>query len=227
MRCLKIFFLLFLCLTCLTSCGSHYDAEALWLPIKGLSWGMEKEKAISLLEERGVTLQQEKGTVPNRYVLSKMQVCWGFKGTVKLDFMGFSEEGDTYLTAFGFYPEGVEEGILLKELSKAFGVEGTNPPGIAAKGMQWESEGTLSDIPDKAVRKRAEDLIEKNWGNTPFHEATAEMSRPLVTAQYKPSEQTGLKSSLYLNGERAAVAAFAEEKRRLQIGSLNDGSSGN
>jgi hypothetical protein len=30
-----------------------------WLPMNGLSWGMEKEEVISFLEGNGVTLQQE------------------------------------------------------------------------------------------------------------------------------------------------------------------------
>jgi hypothetical protein len=179
--------------------------------MKDLSWGMEKEDVTSLLEEDGITLLQEKGTVPNRYILSEARTCWGFEGTIKLDFKSFTEEGDSYLTAFGFYPEEAKEDVLLKELSKAFGVESSNPPGTATKGLQWESKVTLSDISDKAVRQRAEDLIEKIWGNIPFHETTVEMSRPLVAAQYTPPEQAGLNSLIYLNGERAAVAVLANE----------------
>ncbi|SHL75536.1 hypothetical protein SAMN02745136_05627 [Anaerocolumna jejuensis DSM 15929] len=210
MRRLKISCLLFLCLACLTACSRSNETDNLWLPIKGLSWGMDKEKVTSLLEGNGVTLQQEKGTVPNRYILSKVQTCWGFKGTVKLDFKSFSEGGTAYLTAFGFYPEEAEEYTLSKKLSKAFGVESSSP-GNAAKDLQWESKATLSDIADKDVRQRARDLIEVIWGNIPFKETTSEMSRPLVTAQYTPSEQANIKSSIYLRGERASVAVFAKD----------------
>ncbi len=222
MRRLKISFLLFLCLAGLTACSRSNDTDNLWLPIKGLSWGMDKEKVTSLLEGNGVTLQQEKGTVPNRYILSRVQTCWGFKGTVKLDFKSFSEGGTAYLTAFGFYPEEAEEGTLLKKLSKAFGVESSAPPGNAAKGLQWESKAALSDIPDKDVRQRAKDLIEVIWGNIPFKETASEMSRPLVTAQYTPSEQANITSSIYLSGERASVAVFAKDDN---IGSAIDGGS--
>jgi hypothetical protein len=180
--------------------------------MKGLSWGMEKEEVTSLLEEDGITLLQEKGTVPNRYILSEARTCWGFEGTVKLDFKSFTEEGDAYLTAFAFYPEETDEDILFKELSKAFGVEGSDPPGNTKIGLQWENELTLLDIPDKVVRQRAEDLMEIIWGNIPFNETTIQMSRPLVTAQYSPPEQANLNSRIYLNGERAAVAVLAKEK---------------
>lgn len=224
MRRLKIFVLSLLCLSALTACSRHNDADSLWLPMKGLTWGMEKEEVTSLLEGKGVTLQQEEGTVPNRYVLGEMQTCWGLKGTVKLDFKSFSEESGAYLTAFEFYPEEAKEDILLKKLSKAFGAEGSNLPGIGTTGLQWDSKWTLSDIPDKSVRQRAEDLIEKIWGNISFHETTAEMSRPLVTARYSPSEQAGIKGSISLSGEYAAVAVFAEEN--LTIG-ITEGSSAN
>jgi hypothetical protein len=179
--------------------------------MKGLSWGMEKETVISSLEGIGVTLLQEKGTVPNRYVLSEKRTCWGFVGTVKLDFKSFTEEEDAYLTAFAFYPEETDEDILFKELSKAFGVEGSDPPGNTKIGLQWENELTLLDIPDKVVRQRAEDLMEIIWGNIPFNETTIQMSRPLVTAQYSPPDQVNLNSRIYLNGERAAVAVLAKE----------------
>lgn len=210
---LKIFILLFLCLTSMTSCIKRNDTDNLWLPMKGLSWGMEKEKAISLLEGNRITLKQEKGTVPNRYVLNEAQTCWSFKGTVKLDFKSFSDGGTAYLTAFKFYPEEFKEDILSKKLSKSFGVESSNPPGYAAKGLYWESKMNLSDIPNKDTKQRAENLIEKIWGNVPFHETKVEMSRPLVTAQYTPPEQDDLKGNIYLNGERAALAVFAKDDK--------------
>ena len=146
-------------------------------------------------------------------MLSEVQTCWGFKGTVKLDFKSFSDGGTAYLTAFGFYPEEAEEDVLLKELSKAFGVEGSNPPGNATKGLQWESKATLSNIPEKDVRQRAEDLIEKIWDNILYHETKVEMSRPLVTAQYTPPEQEGVKGRIFLSGERATVSVFAKDDR--------------
>lgn len=210
MRWLKVFFLCFLCLFSLTSCSSYNDSNTLWIPIDDLSWGMEKEELIILLEDKGIDLQEEKGTVPNRYILSKIYTCWGVKGTVKIDFKSFSGNDTAFLTSFVFYPEEFEEKVLIKNLTRAFDVDGTIPPDNLIQGLQWDSKMTLSDISDKVVKEKREVLIESIWINIPFHETSEEMLRPLVTARYTPSESNN-SSSIYLSGERAAVAALAEE----------------
>ncbi len=213
MRCIRIISLLLLCLTFLTSCNNHDDKDALWIPINGISWGMEKGKVESLLKDSGVVLNQENGTVPNRYILSEAQTCWGFIGIVKLDFKSFTKDGDAYLTAFSFYPKEADEDAFLKELSDAFGVKSSNSPGNKTENLQWESKTAITDISDKDVRQRAKDLTEMIWGNTPFKETVTEISRPLVTAQYTPMEQGDSKSSIYLSGEHAALAAIAKDKQ--------------
>lgn len=210
MRYFKILFLCFICLSSLTSCSRHDKMNTTWLPIDYISWGMEKKDIISLLEKKNINLLEENGTVPNRYVLSKLQTCWGFKGTLKLDLKSFPNDDNAYLTSLEFYPEKSEEEIIIKKLNKVFGVERTKSFDNATKGLQWESQMTLSDISDEKLKKKTESLLARIWNNAPLNETSAEMSRPIVIARFISSESNITTSSIYLNGERAAMPVLAE-----------------
>lgn len=209
---IKICFLAFLCLVGLVSCSASTNADNLWIPIKGLTWGMELEKASSVLKEKGIELEKIDENNQKQYVLSKQQTCWGIKGTVKLRFQDFYNGDTLYLVEFSFYPEKVEEETFKNKLSKSFNVESLNDYGGTPYELRWESTQTLSDSKEPDIRQRAEDLVEMIWGDSTFHSKDRDMSRAIVVAKYDSLNQDSNEHGIVIDGEYAALGAFAKDE---------------